>query len=261
MINHIVDYKYRYIALFIIIILVLFWYLTKDEVVTLDTHAYGKFKCFSNDPVICGSIRMYGQWEQHISDILSQYYIPNTNFLDIGSNYGCHSLAIAKKIKNASGTGKVYSFEIQPKIYNLFLDNIKNNNFSDIINPNLIGLSNKNEVIHINVPDNYKQFQNYGSLGIKEMSSQTSGKTINTKLVKLDDLSINNISLIKLDVEGHELEVLEGSLNTLLYNKPIILIEIWEKHKDKYFDWINTYLPYYKIKHVSNDDYILFPTK
>lgn len=261
MINHVYEHKYKYLVLFVLLIILVCWYITKDEVAILDTQAYGKFKCFSNDFTICGNIRIFGAWEQHISDLLLKYYVPDTNFLDIGSNYGCHSLAIAKKIKKESEKGKVYSFEIQPRIYELFLDNIKSNNLSDVIYPNLIGLSNKNEVIQINVPENYKQFQNYGGLGIKEMSEQTSGKTIDTTLAKLDDLNIDNISLIKLDVEGHELEVLEGSLNTLEYNKPVIVIEIWKKHKDKYFNWINTYLPYYRIQHVNNDDYILIPAK
>lgn len=257
MISHVLEYKYKYFALFVVLICVLFWYFTKDEIVTLDTQAYGKFKCFSNDFIICRNIRMNGTWESHISELLIKNYKPNTNFLDIGSNYGCHSIAVAKTIKENRENGKVYAFEIQPRIYELFLDNINNNNLSDVVIPNLIGLSNKNEIIQLNVPDNYKQFQNYGGLGIKQMSQQSSGTTIDTTLVKLDDLYIDNISLIKLDVEGHELEVLEGALNTLDQNRPIIFIEIWKDHKDKYFNWINKNLPYYKIEHISNDDYIL----
>ena len=51
--------------------------------------------------------------------------------------------------------------------------------------------------------------------------------------VTLDSLNIpEKIDLIKIDVEGHEIETLEGAKNTILKNKPIIVIETFN-HRDK----------------------------
>ena len=49
----------------------------------------------------------------------------------------------------------------------------------------------------------------------------------------------NKIGFIKIDVEGHELEVIQGALNTIKENQPVLLIEIEERHsKRKVFDSI-----------------------
>ena len=54
------------------------------------------------------------------------------------------------------------------------------------------------------------------------------------KKKKLDSIKLENkIGFIKIDVEGHELEVIEGALNTIKMNKPVLLIEIEERHSKR----------------------------
>ena len=51
---------------------------------------------------------------------------------------------------------------------------------------------------------------------------------------KLDDLKIENkIGFIKIDVEGHELEVIKGSSKIISENMPILLVEIEKRHTNK----------------------------
>jgi len=61
------------------------------------------------------------------------------------------------------------------------------------------------------------------------------------KLGKLDDILISNrIGFIKIDVEGHEKNVLEGAKNLIKKNKPNLLVEIEERHSQlKVEDTIN----------------------
>ena len=55
---------------------------------------------------------------------------------------------------------------------------------------------------------------------------------VNSK--KLDDITFDNeISFMKIDVEGHETEVIQGSENTIKRFKPTLLVEIEEKHNQK----------------------------
>jgi FkbM family methyltransferase len=57
-------------------------------------------------------------------------------------------------------------------------------------------------------------------------------KTLTVPLHQLDEFSLQNVSFMKIDVEGHELEVLKGSRRTIERNRPIILCEIELRHLD-----------------------------
>jgi hypothetical protein len=49
----------------------------------------------------------------------------------------------------------------------------------------------------------------------------------------LDSFGLTNVNFIKIDVEGHEKEVLEGSIQTLITNNyPKILFESWDEHHE-----------------------------
>ena len=51
---------------------------------------------------------------------------------------------------------------------------------------------------------------------------------------RIDDFNFDNkISLIKIDVEGHEIEVIDGAKITIEKNKPVLLVEIEEQHSKK----------------------------
>lgn len=193
-----------------------------------------------------------GTWERHISKILYDHAEPNTNVLDIGAFIGTHTLALAD-IKN-KGNGKVYSFEPQPWACNNIKESIKKNKIKNVKLFN-VALSNEN---------GYIQF----------CSDRTGGSTICTekqkklntwddvykiKMKTLDSLNIKNISIMKVDVEGHEMAVLEGALNTIQREKPKILIEIWNRERRKkefmaFMKKIN-----YSVKRISGEDYLCTP--
>jgi FkbM family methyltransferase len=252
------------IILFIIYILYYF-YKSKsfiienyNETILIDDCIYGKFKCFKKDSTICNSIITTKSWEKNILDLLIENYKPNTNILDIGSNYGCHSIGLANEIKKSNGSGKVYSFEVQPEIFKLFKENIELNDLNNIIIPNEFGLGDKDENKTFVLPTNYDDNGNPGALSLKNQNTDLDkNKEESVKIKRLDDLNIDNISLIKIDVEGYELEVFEGGKETIRKYKPVILIEIWGVNKDKYTSWINENFPFYNIENISNEDYIL----
>lgn len=60
----------------------------------------------------------------------------------------------------------------------------------------------------------------------------SSQRTLTVNLERIDDLDHGPIGFIKIDVEGHELDVLEGARETLLRDHPTLLVEIELRHHD-----------------------------
>ncbi|OBB94321.1 FkbM family methyltransferase [Mycobacterium sp. 852002-40037_SCH5390672] len=55
-------------------------------------------------------------------------------------------------------------------------------------------------------------------------------ESIDVPVRRLDDLDLEDIGLIKIDVEGHELAVLRGATETLTHHRPAIVVEAEERH-------------------------------
>jgi FkbM family methyltransferase len=54
--------------------------------------------------------------------------------------------------------------------------------------------------------------------------------SIAVQIRRLDDLQLGDVGFVKIDVEGHELAVLRGAVNTLTRNRPVLLVEAEERH-------------------------------
>ena len=148
--------------------------------------------------------------------------------LDIGANMGTFSIPLAK----ANPHMTFHAFEPQRIIYyqlcaNTFvngLDNLHCHNF---------GLSNKSKRFEIVVPD-YAHETNIGAFSIdkevreNEYEVKTEGVKETMVTFPLDDGRHQNVRLIKVDVEGHELEVIKGAIDTIKGNNyPPIIFEAW----------------------------------
>ena len=89
----------------------------------------------------------------------------------------------------------------------------------------------------------YEERYKMGCATIHEENSLADEEFITCKVKskRMDDILINNnIGFIKIDVEGHEKNVLEGAKNLIERNKPNLLVEIEERHSNqKVKDTIN----------------------
>ena len=150
-------------------------------------------------------------------------------FIDAGAHKG-EFLTYLLKLKNIK---KIYCFEPQKKIYSILYQNFKNNKKIKFFN---IGLGNRNlkKNIYINklsytstFKKNKKKFYLYLKKYLLGTSNNYEDK-YEVKIKKLDEVLRNkNLKdcLLKIDVEGYELNVLNGSINTIKNQVKFILIE------------------------------------
>jgi FkbM family methyltransferase len=164
-----------------------------------------------------GHYLFFGFRDQSLEKLFS-LCLENFTILDIGTNIGWTVLNLASIAKS----GEVLGFEPDPYNFNKCSQNISLNNSQRIcVFP--VGLGNKNESVtmEIRTPSNR---------GGNRIAPKESSATCMVEIVRLDDFSpaqkLDRIDLVKIDVEGYELNVLRGAEYLLKKHKPILFIEL-----------------------------------
>jgi FkbM family methyltransferase len=185
--------------------------------------------------------------------MISKYFSPGGVFVDIGSNVGNHLTYIAKYC----APSQIIPFEPNPPAIKILLANIYLNNLSDIVDAgNLgVGLSNKVARAEAKIAEH-----NLGGTRLR-ITSDEGG----LRLIRGDDALVGRkISFLKIDVEGMEKEVLEGLQNTIRDWRPFIFVEIDDRNKEYFDNWVqeNRYNVVGTFKrHEGNENYMIIPTE
>ena len=136
--------------------------------------------------------------------------------LDIGANIGYYTLIFAKLVGNS---GKVFAFEPEPENFKILQKNIKINEYANVFLEQK-AVSNNNEKLTLYISDKA------GRHSIYKLKKYV--KSIDIESVTIDNYlkknNIEKINFVKIDVEGAELNVLQGIQN-LLDKNIILLIE------------------------------------
>jgi FkbM family methyltransferase len=169
-------------------------------------------------------------WEPHMHNIFEKYINKESIVLEGGCHIGTHTLKLGLLGK------QVLSFEPMIKSNIILRENLKINNITNVTVYNE-GLSNKTEVAYFE----WIGHNNPGGSGLTnnpmgkpnyEKNIKTSNYPVN--LITIDSLQLEKLDFIKLDVEGYEINVIEGALDTIKKCNPIITMEVWENFNGKY---------------------------
>ena len=197
---------------------------------------------YKNDKCIGQQFIKNGIWfDNDIINIIKQNRIPNKNILDIGAFIGTVSLRAYDLVKDEIDS-KVYSFE--PRYYKCLEKNINDNNMGDKIILCKFGLSNNNgyikdhlnnnpDITNLGAQECIKLHNGLNEIKIDDIIETNNEENNKLELKRLDDLNLNNIGFIKIDVEAMEIEVIKGSIQTLINNNyPPIYIELLAYNKN-----------------------------
>jgi FkbM family methyltransferase len=149
--------------------------------------------------------------------------------IDCGANIGVHTIEWATAM---NGWGSVVAIEAQERIYYALAGNIAINNCFNAICMNA-AVSSENGTMRVPALD-YLTASNFGSLELRQRDDNEfigqpvdysdSGTAIVQKIT-LDTLTLPRVDLIKIDIEGMEMEALEGAREIIERSRPILLIE------------------------------------
>ena len=184
---------------------------------------HGYFLYNKNDLFIGRSLERYGEWCEPGLDILLQCVARGGTVLDVGANIGTHTVALAKKV---GPNGRVIAFEPQRMIYQNLCANVSLNRLTNV-DCLQKGVGEGNSVFHVPVLDPETQ-QNFGAF---EISGFKIGEPV--EIVTIDSLSLEACSLIKVDVEGMEKDVLMGASDTIRQYRPLMFVENNNLEKSK----------------------------
>ena len=147
--------------------------------------------------------------------------------IDCGANIGVHTIEWAKAM---TGWGSVLAIEAQERIYYALAGNIAINNCFNAVAVHG-AVSSESGILPIPNP-NHSVSSSFGSLELRQRSgNEFIGQpidyqnTVNVRKLTLDEFSLPRVDLIKLDIEGMELEAIEGASRTIAASRPIMLVE------------------------------------
>ncbi len=181
--------------------------------------------------------RLYylGFIEQKTFEIIKTLLPVGGIFIDIGANIGIYSCIMAHHVGN---TGSVIAFEPMAENLELLYQNIKLNKLKNI-EVNELALSNRQGSFNLYVPSAHQQ----GATGCTQVWNPGDWVSVgNTDATTLDiAFQKERLDFIKIDTQGHELEILEGAKSTIERFQPFILCEVLEENRTKVFDLMNSW--------------------
>jgi len=151
-----------------------------------------------------------------------QNFGPGVAAVDCGANIGVHTVEWARLLH---GSGTVLAFEAQEKIFYALAGNIVLNNCLNVTARHCAvgagcGTAEYDE------PD-YNAPASFGSVALGGAAQQGgAGRRKRVEMVSLDSLELPRLDFLKIDVEGMELDVLEGAAASLARFRPQLIVEV-----------------------------------
>jgi len=135
-------------------------------------------------------------------------------YVDVGANIGNHSIFFTR----FCSSDHVICFEIHESIFRILQRNMDRNCVGESYDLQNIGIYSNKGIVDISEIDN-------SNAGLTRITNLNGSQCM---VDSLDNLisDTNDITLIKIDIEGFELEVIKGATRILSEQSPVIIAEL-----------------------------------
>jgi FkbM family methyltransferase len=174
-----------------------------------------------NDVYMGQALMLYGECcEIELQLLLSLARLPGM-VIEVGANMGIHTIPMAQQLVKEDRI--LFAFEPQPVIFQQLCANLALNGLMNVrALPYACG--SENGAVMFEVPD-YRSTGNFGGTAMTQAASVSEKREI-VQCVRLDAIvSDGDVGLLKIDVEGFELEVLKGSEGIFARCHPVLYVE------------------------------------
>jgi FkbM family methyltransferase len=201
----------------------------------------GYLLCSDSDHAVLAALLETGELEPGTRLLIERFLAPGDVFVDIGANLGLLSLAAARAMH---GRGKIIAFEPFPETHKLMERSFWINGFSGMLELHeaaVFSASGKSTLFLGKTSGHHSMFALNGT-------GSEAPAAVDVELVTLDSVvpSDQSITLIKIDAEGAELDIIKGAATTLQRNPDAALIaEFGPSHLRRtnhtVDDWLGTF--------------------
>lgn len=177
---------------------------------------HGYFLYNRHDTVVGKSMAEYGEYFESEVEVFRALCRPGDTVIDVGANAGSHTLALARIVGPG---GFVYAFEPQRVMHQALCANMALNSIAHV---DCVHAAVSDHTGFTRLPDiRYDVASNFGGVSHNQFNE---GRKV--PLLRLDDVVEEaNVRLIKVDVEGHEWEVLKGAESIIQRARPFLYVE------------------------------------
>lgn len=150
---------------------------------------------------------------------------PGAHVVDVGANTGNHTVFFAGPMRAAS----VIPFEPLPAAANVLRATVERNGLRAVdLSRLLVGVSDRPGRAGL-------VFSERGGLGATGLRPDPQGDIV---VATLDSMLSARVDLLKIDVEGMEMQVLSGAEETIRRWRPMIFIEVANRNTSAFWDWL-----------------------
>ena len=174
------------------------------------------------DNTIGASLRTYGEWAEEEIYFLSAFIDAGAVILDMGANVGTHALAFSRF---AGARGLVIAIDAQERMHELLVLNVALNAVENV--RCIRAIVGRETGLRFVPAECHQARTNFGAVSYLDSSAKSdrSSGLVPLSMITVDDLLLQGCDLMKIDVEGMELDVLLGAVETIARYRPPIYFE------------------------------------